>query len=96
VASPLGPVYSHRFDGNSIYHAMIAKVEKPAGFTPLSSYAWSKNIGDTWFSAQGKDGLRIRIFSTCVRNAASTTRTSRIALSPPRSPTCRSARADPI
>ncbi len=21
VASPLGPVYSHRYDGNSIYHA---------------------------------------------------------------------------
>ncbi|MBI4873496.1 MAG: TonB-dependent receptor [Acidobacteria bacterium] len=53
VASPLGPVYSHRFDGNSIYHAMIAKVEKrfSRGFTLLASYTWSKNIGDTCGSA---------------------------------------------
>jgi len=49
VASPLGPVYSHRYDGNSIYHAMIAKIEKrfSGGFTVLASYTWSKNIGDT-------------------------------------------------
>lgn len=49
VASPLGPVYSHRYDGNSNYHAMIAKVERrfSRGFTVLGSYTWSKNIGDT-------------------------------------------------
>jgi hypothetical protein len=49
VASPLGNTYSHRYDGNSIYHAMLAKVEKrfSNGFTVLSSYTFSRNIGDT-------------------------------------------------
>ena len=49
TASPLGPVFSHRYNGNSNYHAMIAKVEKrfSKGFTVLGSYTWSKNIGDT-------------------------------------------------
>lgn len=59
VASPLGPVYSHRYDGNSIYHAMIAKVEKrfSRGFTVLASYSWSKTIGDTCGTAvQGNTG----------------------------------------
>ncbi|MFN0101866.1 MAG: TonB-dependent receptor domain-containing protein [Bryobacteraceae bacterium] len=59
VATPLGPVYSHRYDGNSIYHAMIAKVEKrfSQGFTVLSSYTWSKTIGDTCGTAvQGNAG----------------------------------------
>ncbi|MBM3783554.1 MAG: hypothetical protein FJW30_04295 [Acidobacteria bacterium] len=59
VASPLGNTFSHRFDGNNIYHAMIAKVEKrfSNGFTVLSSYTWSKNIGDTCGTAvQGNVG----------------------------------------
>jgi hypothetical protein len=59
VASPLGPVFGHRYDGNSIYHAMIAKVEKrfSQGFTVLASYTWSKTIGDTCGSAvQGNAG----------------------------------------
>ena len=49
IASPIGPVYSHRADGNSIYHAMIAKIEKrfSKGFTVLGSYTWSRTIGDT-------------------------------------------------
>ncbi|MBM3764880.1 MAG: TonB-dependent receptor [Acidobacteria bacterium] len=53
VASPLGNTFSHRYDGNNIYHAMIAKVERrfSNGFTVLASYTWSKNIGDTCGSA---------------------------------------------
>lgn len=56
IASPLGPVYSHRFDGNSIYDALIAKVEKrfSKGLTVLASYTWSKTIGDT--CGQSVDG----------------------------------------
>lgn len=56
IASPLAEVYSHRYDGNSIYHAFSAKVEKrfSNGFTVLSSYTFSKTIGDTCGgSAQG-------------------------------------------
>ena len=59
TTSPLGPVYSHRYDGNSIYHAMIAKVERrfARGFTVLASYTWSKTIGDTCGGAvQGNAG----------------------------------------
>ncbi|MBY0505995.1 MAG: TonB-dependent receptor [Bryobacteraceae bacterium] len=49
TTSPLGPVISHRYDGNSIYHAMVSKIERrfARGFTVLASYTWSKNIGDT-------------------------------------------------
>ena len=56
TTSPLGDVYSHRFDGNSSYHALITKLEKrfSAGFTLLTSYTFSKSIGDTCgASAQG-------------------------------------------
>lgn len=56
VTSPLGGVQGYHHNGNSIYHAMLTKVEKrfSQGFTLLTSYTWSKAIGDTCGgSAQG-------------------------------------------
>lgn len=49
TTSPLAEVYSHRNDGNSSYHALLTKVERrfANGFTLLSSYTFSKAIGDT-------------------------------------------------
>ena len=49
VASPLGPVYRHLFNGNSNYLALVAKLEKrlSSGLTVLNSFTWSKAIGDT-------------------------------------------------
>jgi hypothetical protein len=48
ISSPLGPVYGYHNNGNSNYHALIAKFEKrfSKGFTLLASYSWSKTIGD--------------------------------------------------
>ncbi|MFB3825987.1 MAG: TonB-dependent receptor domain-containing protein [Bryobacteraceae bacterium] len=44
----VGATYGYRFNGNSIYHALITRVEKrfSQGFTLLTSYTWSKAIGD--------------------------------------------------
>lgn len=56
TTSPLAEVYSHRYDGNSNYHALLTKIEKrfSGGFTLLGSYTFSKAIGDTCGgSAQG-------------------------------------------
>ncbi len=49
VTSPLGPVYGYHNNANSIYHALVTKLEKrfSNGFTLLTSYSFSKNIGDT-------------------------------------------------
>ena len=48
VTSPLGPVYGYHFNGNSIYHALLAKFEKrfSNGVTLVTSYGFSKTIGD--------------------------------------------------
>jgi hypothetical protein len=54
-----GPVYGYHFNGNSIYHALISKLEKrfSNGFTLLTSYAFSKAIGDVCGnSASGQTG----------------------------------------
>jgi hypothetical protein len=49
TTSPLGGFYNHRFNGNSNYHAFTTKIERrfASGFTVLSSYTFSKNLGDT-------------------------------------------------
>lgn len=49
VTSPLGGVYGYHHNGNSIYHGLVTKLEKrfSQGFTVLTSYTFSKVIGDT-------------------------------------------------
>jgi hypothetical protein len=49
IVSPLGPVLRHEWSGNSNFHSLQTKAEKrfSSGFTLLSSYIWSKTIGDT-------------------------------------------------
>ncbi len=49
VTSPLGPVYGYHNNGNSNYNALLVKLEKrfSSGFTLLTSYTFSKAIGDT-------------------------------------------------
>jgi hypothetical protein len=49
VTSPLGPINGFHFNGNSVYHALIVRLEKrfSNGFTLLTSYTFSKDIGDT-------------------------------------------------
>jgi hypothetical protein len=43
-----GAMYGFHFDGNSIYHSLVTRVEKrfSSGFTLLLSYTFSKAIGD--------------------------------------------------
>jgi len=49
ITSPLGPVIGYNQDGTSDYHALVTRLEKrfSGGFTLLTSYTWSKAIGDT-------------------------------------------------
>ena len=49
IASPLGGMYQYLFAGNSDYQAMLVKLEKPLtkGLTLLTSYTYSKTMGDT-------------------------------------------------
>jgi hypothetical protein len=43
-----GAIYGYHFSGNSIYHAVVSRLEKrfSSGFTMLVSYTFSKAIGD--------------------------------------------------
>jgi hypothetical protein len=43
-----GAIYGYHFNGNSIYHALVSRLEKrfSSGFTLLVSYTFSKAIGD--------------------------------------------------
>ena len=49
IIAPLGNLFFYDNQGNSIYHAMVTKVEKrfSSGYTLLGSYTFSKTIGDT-------------------------------------------------
>ncbi len=49
IVSPLGPVQFHQQAFNSNYQALVAKLEKrfSQGFTVLTSYTFSKTMGDT-------------------------------------------------
>jgi hypothetical protein len=48
VITPLGQVLRHEYSGNTSFHSFQAKVEHrfSSGFTVLSSWIWSKGIGD--------------------------------------------------
>jgi hypothetical protein len=56
VISP-GAIYGYHFNGNAIYHAMTAKLEKrfSRGLTLLTAYTYSKAIGDTCGNAAAGD-----------------------------------------
>ena len=56
VISPISGFQAHRFNGNSTYNSAQVKLEKQfgQGFTILSSYIFSRTIGDTCgFSGSG-------------------------------------------
>jgi hypothetical protein len=52
-----GAMYGYHFNGNSIYHALVTRLEKrfSNGFTLLTSYTFSKNIGDVAGNSAGGD-----------------------------------------
>jgi len=49
TVSPLGGIYKYLFNANSNYQALVLRLEKPLtkGLTLLTSYTWSKTMGDT-------------------------------------------------
>jgi hypothetical protein len=49
TVAPLGGIYKYVFTGNSDYQAMLVKLQKPLahGLTLLTSYTWSRTLGDT-------------------------------------------------
>jgi outer membrane receptor protein involved in Fe transport len=48
INAALGPIYGYHFSGNTNYHALVTRLEKrfSAGLTLLTSYTFSKAIGD--------------------------------------------------
>ncbi len=59
VVSPLAGIFGYHHNGNSSYHAMLTRLEKrfSQGFTLLTSYSFSKTMGDTCGGApQGNTG----------------------------------------
>jgi hypothetical protein len=52
-----GAIYGYHFSGNSIYHALVSRLEKrfSGGFTLLMSYTFSKAIGDVCGNAAAGD-----------------------------------------
>src|SRR5215831_11547390 len=52
-----GAIYGYHFSGNSIYHALVSRLEKrfSSGFTMLVSYTFSKAIGDVCGNAAAGD-----------------------------------------
>jgi outer membrane receptor protein involved in Fe transport len=52
-----GAIYGYHFNGNSIYHALVSRLEKrfSSGFTLLVSYTFSKAIGDVCGNAAAGD-----------------------------------------
>jgi hypothetical protein len=78
-----GAIHGYHFNGNSIYHALLTKLEKrfSGGFTLLTSYTFSKAIGDTCGNSAAGDTTNwgTRICATFARSARSTISTCRTA-----------------
>ncbi|MEZ5351656.1 MAG: carboxypeptidase regulatory-like domain-containing protein [Bryobacteraceae bacterium] len=56
TVGPLSSFNAHQFNGNSLFHSLQTKLEKrfSNGFTLLTSFIWSKTIGDVQgFSGSG-------------------------------------------
>jgi outer membrane receptor protein involved in Fe transport len=57
VVAALGPIYGYHFNGNTNYNALVTRLEKrfSQGLTVLTSYTYSKAIGDICGAAAAGD-----------------------------------------